>query len=207
MIEPNLAKWLDLVDTMQKSEIFSKGKFIILFKFFKILLKYKSGNIMLVIILKLIFFIQIMMIPIINSSNKESQHDSLIKFFNSIKQIIFIQDLIKDKTDYIIFLSIAYFLIIFLYSTIIYILIYSNSRIHETPVRFLNIFNLLLLNYLLCPIINVTMLSIKCENSKHIFLGSKCFSDISHFIYVAFSIFSLLSFLFYSFLLSLFYHV
>ena len=206
MIEPNLVKWLDLVDTMQKSEIYSKGKFIILFRFFKILLKYKSGNIILVIILKLIFFIQIMMIPIINSSNKESKHDSLIKFFNSIKQIIFIQDLIKNKTDYIIFLSIAYFLIIFLYSTIIYILIYSNSRIHESPVRSLNIFNLLLLNYLLCPIINVTMLSIKCENSRHIFLGSKCFSDISHLVYVAFSIFSLLSFLFYSFLLSLFYY-
>ena len=48
------------------------------------------------------------MIPIINNSPDEGKEDSLIKFLNYIKEIIFIQNLIK-KTDYEIFLGIGFF--------------------------------------------------------------------------------------------------
>ena len=34
MIEPNLVKWLDLGDNMQKSDIYLKGSFLVLFRFF-----------------------------------------------------------------------------------------------------------------------------------------------------------------------------
>ena len=57
MIEPNLVKWLDLGDNMQKSDIYIKGSFLVLFKFFRTMLQHKSGNVILFIILKLVFFL------------------------------------------------------------------------------------------------------------------------------------------------------
>ena len=206
MIEPNLVKWLDLGDNMQKSDIYLKGSFLVLFRFFRIMLQHKSGNVILFIILKLVFFLQVMMIPIINNPAKDSNQDSLIQFLHYIKQIIFIQDLISKKSDYIIFLSIGFILISILYILIIYIIINSKGKIQETPVKLLNILNLFFQNYLMCPIVNVFMLSIKCEKSKHIYFKYKCFDDYRHLLIVSFSLFSLFSCLIYSFLLSLFYY-
>ena len=202
MIEPNLVKWLDLGDNMQKSDIYIKGSFLVLFKFFRTMLQHKSGNVILFIILKLVFFLQVMMIPIINNPSKDSNQDSLIQFLHYIKQIIFIQDLISKKSDYIIFLSIGFLLISILYILIIYILINSKGKIQETPVRLLNIVNLFFQNYLMCPIVNVFMLSIKCDKSEHIYFKYKCFDDYRHILIVTFSLFSLFSCLIYSFLLS-----
>ena len=108
MIESNLVKWLDLGDSMQKSEIYLKGKMLILFRLFRTMLQNQIGNIIFIILLKLVFYIQVMMIPIINNSQDEGKEDSLIKFLNYIKEIIFIQNLIK-KTDYEIFLGIGFF--------------------------------------------------------------------------------------------------
>ncbi len=205
MIEPNVVKWLDLGDSMQKSEIFVQRKMLILFRLFRIMLQNQMGNIIFIILLKLIFYIQVMMIPIINNSSDEGKKDSLIKFLNSIKQIIFIQNIIKSKTDYSIFLAIGYFLTIILYILVFYILIKSKEKIHETPIRILNVFNLLLQNYLLCPIVNIFMLSIKCKDSKHIFLHIKCFES-QHLFIVSLSFFCLFSSLVYSCLLSIFYY-
>ena len=201
MIESNLVKWLDLGDSMQKSEIYLKGKMLILFRLFRTMLQNQIGNIIFIILLKLVFYIQVMMIPIINNSQDEGKEDSLIKFLNYIKEIIFIQNLIKKKTDYSIFLGIGYFLTIILYILVLYILIKSKEKIHETPIRILNIFNLLLQNYFLCPIVNIFMLSIKCKDSKHIFLNIKCLKGYHLFI-VIFSFFCLFSSLLYSLLLS-----
>ena len=206
MIEPDLVKWLDLGDSMQKADIYLKGSFLILFRFFRVMLQHKTGNIVLVIILKFVFFLQIMMIAIINNPSKDSNQDTLIQFLHYIKQIIFIQDLIAKKSDYIIFLTIGFVLILIIYILIFYILANSKGKIQETPVKLLNILSLFLQNYLLCPIVNVFMLSVKCENSRHIFFNFKCFDDYRHLIIVCFSLFSLASFLIYSFLLSLFYY-
>ena len=205
MIEPNLVKWVDLGDSMQKSEIYIQRKMLIIFRLFRTMLQNQTGNIIFIILLKLVFYIQVMMIPIINNSPDEGKKDSLIKFLNYIKQIIFIQNLIKKKTDYNIFLGIGYFLTIILYILVLYILIKTKEKVNETPIRILNVFNLLLQNYLLCPIINIFMLSIKCKNSKHIFLNIKCFEG-QHLIITIFSFFCLFSSLIYSFLLSIFYY-
>jgi len=206
MIEPNLVKWLDLGDNMQKSDIYMKGSFLVLFRFFRTMLQHKNGNIILFIILKIVFFLQVMMIPIINNPSKDSDQDSLIQFLHYIKQIIFIQDLISKKSDYIIFLTIGFILIAILYILIIYILINSKGKIQETPVKLLNVLNIFVQNYLMCPIVNVFMLSIKCEKSKHIYFKYKCFDDYIHILIVFFSLLSLFSCLIYSFLLSLFYY-
>jgi len=89
MIEPNLVKWVDLGDSMQKSEIYVQRKMLIIFRLFRTMLQNQTGNIIFIILLKLVFYIQVMMIPIINNSPDEGKKDSLIKFLNYIKQIIF----------------------------------------------------------------------------------------------------------------------
>ena len=59
MIEPDLVKWLDLGDSMQKADIYLKGSFLILFRFFRVMLQHKTGNIVLVIILNKLFLFRI----------------------------------------------------------------------------------------------------------------------------------------------------
>ena len=72
--------------------------------------------------------------------------------------------------------------------------------------KFLNLLNLFLIHAFLCPIINILMLTTKCEENKHIFLDVKCYSNFSHLIIVIVSMFFLFFIIIYSIMLSIYYY-
>ena len=65
MIEPKLIDWVELGDSMQKMYIYTNSYLIKYFSFFRIMLKYKQDKLLLLFFLKIYFYFQFMMIPVI----------------------------------------------------------------------------------------------------------------------------------------------
>ena len=207
MIEPKIIECVEIGDSLQKMYIYNSNFMIHFFSFFRTMLKYKQNNLLLIIFLKLYFYFQFMMIPIIKISKKDSENDTLIKFFLSIKKIIFIQDLIDSKKTFLILLTIVYIYCILLISLIINLIVNKiSSQIKQAPLKLLNLLNLLLINAFLCPIINILLLTVKCNNKKHIYLNIECYKNFNHFLIVIISMIFLVMIIIYSILLSIYYH-
>ena len=70
MIESNIMEWIDLGDSIQIMEIYSKKNLVRFLNFFRIMSKYKPENRIFILFVKFFFFFQFMMIPIINVNKK-----------------------------------------------------------------------------------------------------------------------------------------
>ena len=206
MIEPKLIDWVELGDSIQKMYIYTSS-YIQLFSFFRIMLKYKLDKLLLIFFLKAYFYIQFMMIPVIKTPQENVKYDTLLKFLTSIKKIIFVQDIIDSKRSFLILISIVFIYCSFLIVLLIYLMLnINNPKIRQAPMKFLNLLNLFLIHAFLCPIINILMLTTKCEENKHIFLDVKCYSNFSHLIIVIVSMFFLFFIIIYSIMLSIYYY-
>ena len=97
MIESNIMEWIDLGDSIQIMEIYSKKDLVKFFNCFRIMSKYKPENRFFILFVKFFFFFQIMMIPIINLKEESKKKDSLIKLLNYVKTVIFVQDIVQMK--------------------------------------------------------------------------------------------------------------
>ena len=206
MIESKIIEWVELDETIQKTYIYSHSFLIKYFSFFRIMLKYKQQTLILIFFLKIYFYFQFMIIPIVKTPKNFSDNDTLINFFKSIKEIILIHEIIDSKKKYILLFTIVFLFSILLISLIIYLMInYDNLQIRQAPIQLLNLLNLFLLNGFLCPIINILLLSTNCKKNNHIYLNVKCYSNTIHCIIVIISMFLLFFILIYSFLLSIYY--
>ena len=207
MIEPKLIDWVELGDSMQKMYIYTNSYLINYFSFFRIMLKYKQDKLLLLFFLKLYFYFQFMMLPVIRIPDEEIKYDTLLEFLTSIKKIIFIQDIIDSKRSFLILISIVFTYCLFLILLLIYLMLNTkNPKIRQAPMKFLNLLNLFLINAFLCPLINILMLTTKCENSKHIYLNVKCYSNLFHLIIVIVSMIFLFFIVIYSIILSIYYY-
>ena len=206
MIESNIMEWIDLGDSVQILEMYLNKKLIKLFNFFRIMAKHKIDSRFFIFFLKFFFFFQFMMIPIINVKEKAKKTDSLIKLFNYVKKVIFIQDIINKKNDLIIVLCFSYFFCIILFFHIIYLMFNQNKKLKLYILTSLNILNFLLQNCFLCPLINIFMLTTRCKNKKHIHLELECWKDIKHIILGVISLLVLLICIIYSILLSIYFN-
>ena len=56
MIESNIINWIDLGDSMQNLDVYSKKKLVKFFNFMRVLLSYKTFSIFFFLILKFFFF-------------------------------------------------------------------------------------------------------------------------------------------------------
>jgi hypothetical protein len=182
MIESQIMDIIDLGDSLQKIEIYSQDKLVKYFNIFRTMLKFQCEDLIFIYFLKFFFYFQFMMIPLINISEEAKNNDSLVKFFYYIKEIIFIQDIIKKKEHYIIGFCISVGFCLLLFGLVIHLIIFSQTKVRHRPLKTLNILNLILQHFFLCPLINIFLVSLKCENDKHIFLNVKCWSDILHII-------------------------
>ena len=97
MIESQIMDIIDLGDSLQKIEIYSQDKLVNYFNIFRTMLKFQCEDLIFIYFLKFFFYFQFMMIPLINIAEEAKNNDSLVKFFYYIKEIIFIQDIIKKK--------------------------------------------------------------------------------------------------------------
>ena len=207
MIEPKIIEWVEIGDSLQKMYIYANNCMKYFFSFFRTILKYKQNSLLLIFILKIYFYFQFMMIPIIKISKKDYENDTLIKFFVSLKKIIFVQDLINSKKTFIILLTIVYIyciLLFYLIIDLIFNMIYS--QIKQAHLKLLNLLNVFLINAFLCPIINILLLTIKCNNKNHIFLKIECYKNLFHILIVIISMFFLFIIIIYSILLSIYYY-
>ena len=97
MIESNIINWIDLGDSMQSLDIYGKKKMIKFFNFIHVLVSFTNFSIFFYIILKFFFFLQIMMLTLVNLEDKD---DSTIVILKYISKVIFVQEIITDKEIY-----------------------------------------------------------------------------------------------------------
>ena len=204
MIESRILEWIDLGDSVQTLEIYSKKKLLRFFNWFRIINKYKPDNVLFIFFCKFFYYFQFLIISLINTPEERKNSDSLIKVINYIKKIIFVQDIIKNKKSYIIVLSFSFIFCIIFFYHIICLLFISNKNIRKFQMISLNYLNYIFQNILLCLLINTFMLTIKCQNKQHIYLDIQCWKSKKHIVLTIISLLFLLILLFYSILLSIY---
>ena len=85
MIESRILEWIDLGDSVQTLEIYSKKKLLRFFNWFRIINKYKPDNVLFIFFCKFFYYFQFLIISLINTPEERKNSDSLIKVINYIK--------------------------------------------------------------------------------------------------------------------------
>ena len=205
MIESNIVNWVDLGDSLQNLDVYGKRKTIHFFNFIRVLMTYKTFGVFYYILLKFLFFLQIMMLTLTNLSK---ENDSAIILLKYISTVIFVQEIVKDNKTYKIAILVNSILTVFIILCIIYIIFSIRIRkfYMNLPIYCLNFVNILITNYLIGPIVQISILSTNCKNNKHIYLDVDCYSDISHLLIFIASMINLVFFLIFSVLLSIYFN-
>ena len=206
MIENDIINWLEISESMKYIDIYSSPNRVKFFKIIHIMMGFKSFGSFWYLLLILFFFLQIMMLVINDISDSSDYSITLLKY---VSNIFLVNEYLAREKLYsmvILILSILTLLIILIY---VYIQISINlGKFYvRLPVNLLNYFNLLLIDYLIGPIIMITLISTKCdENNEHVLMHKKCFKDVSHICIVVFAFINLVFYLCYTFLLAVYYN-
>jgi len=206
MIENDIINWLEISENMKYIDIYGKTSRVKFFKLIHVMMSFKTYGSFWYLLLSLFYFLQIMMLVINDISETEDYTITLLKY---ISNLFLINEYLANETYYsmvILVLSILMLLVILIY---IYIQISINlGKFYiRLPCSLLNYFNLLLIDYLIGPIIMITLLSTKCdENNEHVLTHKKCFKDASHLTIVVFSFINLVFYVAYTIFLSVYYN-
>ena len=206
MIENDIINWLEISENMKYIDIYGKPSRVKFFNIIHIMMDFKTFGSFWYLLLSLFYFLQVMMLVINDISESTDYSVTLLKY---ISNLFLINEYLANEKIYsmaILILSILTLLIILIY---IYIQISINlGKFYiRLPVSLLNYFNLLLIDYLIGPIMMITLLSTKCdENNEHVLLHKKCFKDASHLTIVILALINLIFYLFYTFFLSIYYN-
>lgn len=205
MIESNIVQWVDLGDSMQSLEVYSNKKITYFFNLIKVLINFKKFSVFFYIILKCFYFLQIVMLSLTNLTDES---DSAIKILKYISTVIFVQEIIIDSTTYkvaVILTTIITFISILCF--IFLIISVSLKKIFiKIPIILFNLINILLLNYFIGPIVQISILSTNCQGGLHKYLQTSCYSDTTHIIIFIISFINLIVFVSWSILLSIYYN-
>ena len=200
MIESNVIEWLDVGDSAQNIDIYSRTKTLFFFRFFRGVIKNKPFPILINILFMILFFFQIWTLNIISVPSKD---DLILDIFDYLKRVIAFYDLIIDELTYRkILTAIFYFVILdFLF---IVITIFIMKKINTTIIiLIISIFNIINYYYMIGPIVEICLACLLCENGKHKYLGQTCYSS-GHILLCILSFVLLILSLFMSFLYAIF---
>ena len=138
-----------------------------------------------------------MMLTIVNINDSKDHYITILKY---ISKVIFIQEIVTDKQSYEIALILNSILTFITIACIIYLIISIKiGRFYmKFPIFFLNLVNVTVMQYLIGPIVQISLMSITCKNKKHIFLEYECFKDFKHLFAVIASVINLIFFLVFS---------
>ena len=205
MIESNIINWIDLGDSMQSLDVYGKKKWVKFFNFIRVLVNFKTFSIFFYIILKFFFFLQILMLTLVNI---EDDNDSAIVILKYISKVIFIQEIITDNQSYKIAIIINSVLTLVVIICIIYLIvsIKIGKFFMKIPIYLFNLINVILMNYLIGPIVQISIMATQCDGGTHKYLGVSCYSDWTHLAILIVSIVNLLFFLCVSIALSIYYN-
>ena len=202
MIESDLISLVDLKDSIQTIDIYSNPYLVRFFGFFYLIKEYKQKRFVTELILKLCLYLQIFFICLINASEDLKKNDVLIKVITTLKKYLYVGDIINSKNNFILLLSIAYFICFVMLILIIYIFI-LDKKAHPYLIKLLNFMNILFENYLFCSLIQVFLMCTKCENNKLIYLNINCYNSTKHLSLLILSSFCLCFCVIYSIILSI----
>ena len=205
MIESNIINWIDLGDSMQSLDVYGKKKWVKFFNFIRVLVNFKTFSIFFYIILKFFFFLQILMLTLVNI---DDDNDSAIVILKYISKVIFIQEIITDEKSYKIAIIINSVLTLVVIICIIYLVvsIKIGKFFMKIPIYLFNLINVILMNYLIGPIVQIAIMATQCPGGQHKFLGTSCYSDWTHLVILVVSLINLLFFLTISIALSIYYN-
>jgi hypothetical protein len=126
------------------------------------------------LILTFIFFVQIMTQSLIHVPTNE---DIILKILVYLKKVSLLYEIITNNSNYIILFIIVSAIIII---DVVLMLIILYSKEISLLIYIINFINIMIYYYLICPMINISLTSIWCENNKHKFLNVECFSNSTH---------------------------
>ena len=185
MIDSKLISIIDLKESNQILDIYSNKLFKLLFSFFYTINQYEFKYFSIEFISKIIYFLQFIFISIIWYPIEEIKSDYLMNFINQLKKFLFVQNIVDNKTKFIIALCFCFCFSFCLIILVITIIINSNKGLStKNIIVFYNYINLFYINYFYCFQINIMLLPINCKNKKMIFLELDCYKSISHLLLV-----------------------
>ena len=206
MIENDIINWLEISESMKYIDIYNSPTRVKFFRLIHVMMGFKTFGSFWYLLLKLIYFLQIMMLAINDISDTSDNTITLLKY---ISNIFLINEYLSSESFYslvILVLSILTIIIIFVF---VYIEISINlGKFYiRLPVSLLNYFNQILIDYLIGPIIIITLLSTKCDkNNEHYLLHKKCYKDPAHIAVMLFALINLAFYICYTYLLSVYYN-
>ena len=203
MIESEVIQKAELLETFPYIDIFSKDKIHHIYKFFYIILRHKAHNPFLVLFTRFLFFLQLMQHTIYGASVKKLKDDFFLNFLYVIRYSVVPHLYINSKKKYIILLSCSFCYTLLIFFLLLYLKFYYQKNFNIYIVQFLGFLNCLLVNYMICPLINIFCLIFICEKDKHKYLDVKCYSDKIHIIILFFSLINLIFIICYSLLVTI----
>ena len=197
MIESNIIEWLDFEDSAQNLDIYSKKHILIIFKFFRNLIKNKYFPAGLNQIFVIIFFIQLFTL---SSMFISAEGDLFLEILDYLKKVTIFSTIINNESNYrTIFIITLGFIIIDFILMIFFILLIKKVNL-SFIFMIIYFFNILIFYYFIGPIIQIFIITIMCDNGIHKYLGSTCYSNTKHFIFIILSFIMLILSLLLSFL-------
>ena len=186
MIESNIIEWMNLNDSIQNIDIYSKKILLILFSVLRNLLKNNYLSFPINIFLIIISFLQIWVISIIFIIS-EKEKDIFLEILNYLKSYLIFSENITKKNFMSIFIT--FFLAIILEIITIILIELLNKKINlKILYNLINILNAIIFYYLIGPIIFISLSTIYCENNFHDYLNISCFYNSKHILFIILSL-------------------
>ena len=204
MIESTVIELLDIGDSAQNMDTYSKKNLIKITGFFRLLYEYKSTSIPIYIFFTILFFVQLwtmclMYVP--------CEGDLILKILDYLKQVTLFYEIITNESTYIIIFSVIISFILFDFLLMTITLFIHDKKSISVLLIVINFITIICFYYLIGPIIIISLTSIWCENGKHKYLESSCFSNPTHLIITILSFIMFLLYFFITFLYSFFSNV
>ena len=127
MIESNIINYVELGDSFQKIDVFNYPFLCRFFDGMKNILKYKPTNYILFYLLKIIYFLQIILTSTINLDEERIKKDTFLLAVRGIKKIIYFHENINNRNNYI-FVFCCCTAFIFLFMIIFLITIFMKKK-------------------------------------------------------------------------------
>jgi hypothetical protein len=203
MIENQIIEKAELIENFPLIDIFSSKKINKIYKFFYIILRHKTHNPLLLLFIRILFFIQLMQHSMIGAPREKIKADFLMNILYSFRYFVFPHLLINSDKKFIFLLSCSFFYSFLLIILLLYLTLNYKKNFNIYLIRFLGLLNCIHVNYMICPLININGLILKCENGNHIYLKVECYSNQIHIFLLVVSLINLIFLFFYSIIVTI----
>lgn len=175
MIEENIIKWIELGDSIQSMDIYEHPKLLKFFNFMRFLVKFEDFPIVFYMFFHILSLMQYAELALLDFP--EQNDDYVLYIIYYFKKFFLPSSLVTSESSYkvimIILIAIVGYIIVFL------LLLYIEVSREKIRLKFfyviLNLLLLLTLNYLMGPVLEICIQTIKCKDGLNIITKETCF--------------------------------